>query len=110
MIEDGSSATGSIYRVNFSQRKTVTIMHWGIDSDNAVASEQEVHYDADALPDWMNRKIAVLMTLPYITPTEELAGIGRRVSKHIFWVYSDIGESIGTNAGSKGKGRRKKSA
>jgi hypothetical protein len=110
MTQEGEYQNHSIYRVNFSQRKTVTIMHWGVDSDNPVASVREVHYDADALPDWMNRKIAVLMTLPYIVPTEELAGIGRRVSKHIFWVYSDIGESIGTNAGSKGKGRRKKSA
>jgi hypothetical protein len=45
-----------------------------------------VYDDVNALPIWMQRRIALLMMLkePY---GEEVQGIGRRISETVFWLY-----------------------
>lgn len=86
-------------------------MQWGVDSECGIAPDRPLLYDGvEVLPDWMQRKLAVLMTLPYDQPIEELATIGRRISKYVFWVYPSVGETIGSDPRSKSKGRGKKSS
>lgn len=102
------------YRVQ-TRDNAITIMELGIGT--GLASFDTLTYDcASSLPEWMQRKLAVLTTLPYDVPTEELENIGRRVSQHVFWVYPSAGETVdklggvqgGTNTRTKSKGRRKK--
>lgn len=104
------------YRVQ-TRDNAITIMELGIGT--GLASFDTLTYDcASSLPEWMQRKLAVLTTLPYDVPTEELENIGRRVSQHVFWVYPSAGETVdklggvqgGTNTRTKSKGRRKKAA
>lgn len=109
--EERAYKLGSVLRVDVSPFKIVSIMQWGIDSESHLATDRPVLYDGvDALPEWMQRKLSVLMTLAYDQPTEELATIGRRISKYVFWVYPSVGETIGSDPRSKSKGRGKKSS
>ena len=47
---------------------------------------RKVYDDANALPMWMQKRIALLMLLkePY---GEEVQGIGKRISETVFWLY-----------------------
>ena len=51
-----------------------------LDQHNTYASVSE-------LPDWMQGKIAILNSIDASQETEEIEGIGRRVSATVFWVY-----------------------
>jgi len=44
--------------------------------------------DEDALPDWLKRKLAILMVMPYEPPTKFIPNVGRRIMENVFWVYS----------------------
>lgn len=49
----------------------------------------EGYYDRlDDLPDWVKERIAVLSMMPSKPPTNEVAGIGRRISVNVYWVYA----------------------
>lgn len=41
-------------------------------------------YEVAVLPDWMQRKLALLMML---SDTDQLEGVGQRIDEWIFWVY-----------------------
>lgn len=58
-----------------------------------VDSQLAGHYDdVDDLPDWVKERLAVLSVIDPTPPTYELAGIGRRISTNVFWVYApDVG-------------------
>jgi len=52
-------------------------------------------YDSvDDLPEWMQQKLALLSGIDCSKPTEELEGIGRRVSDHVYWVYPSDEERL----------------
>jgi hypothetical protein len=40
------------------------------------------------LPDWIQRKLAVLMVCDENPPTPIIPGVGRRISEDIFWVFA----------------------
>ena len=64
----------------------IEVLCFGIES---VDSKLEGYYDSvDELPDWVKERLAVLMVLDSTPPTGELAGVGRRISAHVFWVYA----------------------
>lgn len=64
----------------------VDIICFGMESIDAKC---EGHYDGtDDLPDWVQERLAVLMVLDHKPPTHEVAGIGRRISESVFWVYA----------------------
>lgn len=64
----------------------IDIICFGLDS---IDSNLEGHYDhVDDLPNWVQERIAVLSMIPATPPTKEVEGIGRRISKHVYWVYS----------------------
>ena len=41
----------------------------------------------DDLPDWVQNKLAVLMTVDSTPPTQPVEGVGQRISRNVFWVY-----------------------
>jgi hypothetical protein len=43
----------------------------------------------DCLPEQVVNKLAVLNTRSYDPPTEEVAGVGRRMSRTVFWVFDE---------------------
>lgn len=55
---------------------------------NCIDSECEGLYDLedDAIPEWLEEKLSVLMLCDYTPPTEPVEGIGRRIDEHTFWI------------------------
>lgn len=78
------------YRIQIRGDGNVIVSSWGL------AKDVEDTYDSvDDLPTWMQQKIAVLMIFDPEKVNEEIAGIGRRISKGTFWLYPDEGEDDG---------------
>lgn len=78
------------YRVAVDPNGRVNITTWGL------AEDIDRGYDSvDELPEWMQRKIAVLMIFDPEKPMEEIKGVGRRISRGTFWVFPDEGEDDG---------------
>jgi hypothetical protein len=52
--------------------------------DSTVGGE----YDSvDALPLWMQEKVALLMMTSLDKPTSEVEGVGRRIDANVYWVF-----------------------
>lgn len=93
----------TVHRVDTS-KKVVEIYTWGFGGNEMLADEgKRLYSSVDSLPKWMQNKLAVLMSIDHTKTTEELDGVGRRVSGHVFWVYPYEGESL-DDAGSQGEG------
>jgi hypothetical protein len=81
------------YRVQVAGNGRVNVSSWGL------ATDVQDSYDCvDALPHWMQRKIAVLMIFDPEKVNEEIKGVGRRISKGTFWLYPEEGEDDGDDA------------
>lgn len=81
------------YRVQIAGNGRVSVSSWGL------AKDVQDSYDCvDALPHWMQRKIAVLMIFDPEKVNEEIKGVGRRISKGTFWLYPEEGEDDGDDA------------
>ena len=81
------------YRIQVQTDGKVSVSSWGL------AKDVEDTYDSvDALPEWMQRKIATLMIFDPEKVNDEIKGLGRRISKGTFWVYPDEGEDDGNDA------------
>ena len=75
----------NIYRVSVFP-DGIDIVCFGLSS---IDSPIDGHYDrTDDLPNWVKERLAVLMITSGIPPTQEVAGIGRRISSHVYWVYA----------------------
>lgn len=94
----------TVHRVDVSN-KVVEIYTWGFGGGNEMLADEgkRLYSSVDSLPKWMQSKLSVLMSIDHTKQNEELEGIGRRVSGHVFWVYPYEGESL-DDAGSQGKG------
>jgi hypothetical protein len=80
------------YRLRIRENDMVEIVSWG------VANEVNTAYDSvDDLPIWMHTKLAVLMLFDPDKRNEEVEGIGRRISRNIFWLYAIDGEDDGND-------------
>ena len=75
-----------IYRVYIdTASKCVKITCFGI---NGIDNEVEGWYDCvEALPEWLQEKLALLMMTTHVPPTHEVDNVGRRIEEDIFWVY-----------------------
>jgi hypothetical protein len=83
---------GSYLRVSFArQRDYVEVDQMRVDSNLAPVSFP-LDIKLDSLPEWMHRRLAVLSIMPYAPPTETISGVGRRMSKHVYWVYYEGNE------------------
>lgn len=75
----------NIYRVSVFP-DGIDIICFGLSS---IDSPIDGHYDrTDDLPNWVKERLAVLMITSGVPPTTEVAGIGRRISSHVYWVYA----------------------
>lgn len=75
----------NVYRVSVFP-DGVDVMCFGLGS---IDSPIDGHYDKpDDLPEWVKERLAVLMITSGIPPTQEVTGIGRRISSHVYWVYA----------------------
>lgn len=75
----------NIYRVSVFP-DGIDIICFGLSS---VDSDIDGHYDqTDDLPNWVKERLAVLMITSGIPPTQEVVGVGRRISSHVYWVYA----------------------
>lgn len=64
----------------------VDVLCFGLES---VDSKLEGHYDGpDALPKWVQERLALLNMIPSTPPTSTVEGIGRRISAHVYWVFA----------------------
>jgi hypothetical protein len=78
----------SVYRVllNPSTGK-VEITSFGLEALDATATG---HYmSIDETPEWIQRKVAVLMMTNDTPPTEPVEGVGHRIDKNTFWVIQE---------------------
>ena len=75
----------NVYRVSIHP-DGVDVIGFGL---FGVDSFFEGHYSRpDDLPEWVKERLAVLMITSATPPTQEVEGVGRRISSHVFWVYA----------------------
>ena len=75
----------NVYRVSVFP-DGIDIICFGLSS---IDSHINGHYDrSDDLPNWVKERLAVLMITSGTPPTQEVAGVGRRISSHVYWVYA----------------------
>lgn len=83
-----------VFRVN-TLGKQVDIWGWergksGQSGQLGVARDEYLVFQSlDAMPRWMQEKLAVLSTLDPDKQNEHVPNVGARVSRHIYWVYPD---------------------
>ena len=76
-VEDPTDLKGSSWHVK--------ITCFGV---NGIDNEVEGWYDCvEALPQWLQEKLALLMMTTHVPPTHEVDNVGRRIEEDIFWVY-----------------------
>ena len=75
----------------------IDVVCFGLES---VDSRLEGHYDrVDDLPGWVKERLAVLNMMSSTPPTNEVEGVGRRISAHVYWVYApDMSTEASTSA------------
>jgi hypothetical protein len=77
----------SIYRVSVCP-DGVDVVCFGMGVDTI----HDGHYiNSDVLPKWVQERLAVLMMMTSTPPTEEVEGVGRRISRDVYWVYKPDG-------------------
>lgn len=81
------------YRLQVTSEGRVNVSSWGLAKD-----VNESYDSVDVLPQWMQRKIAVLMIFDPEEVNQEIKGVGRRISKGTFWLYPEEGEDDGDDA------------
>ena len=77
----------NIYRVSVCP-DGVDVVCFGMGVDTI----HDGHYiNVDVLPKWVQERLAVLMMMTSAPPTEEVEGVGRRISRDVYWVYKPDG-------------------
>lgn len=85
LVDGGDALDGLTYRVSVSPHG-VNVICFGIES---VDSTLEGHYDRiDDLPNWVKERLAILNMMSSTPPTEEVEGVGRRISEDVYWVFA----------------------
>ena len=85
-MSGSTPADGNIYRVSVCP-DGVDVICFGMGVDTI----HDGHYiNADVLPKWVQERLAVLMMMSYTPPTEEVEGVGRRISRDVYWVYKPM--------------------
>ena len=78
-------ADGNVYRIEIKSIARVEVMCFGLES---IDTELEGYYDSlEALPNWVQERIALLSMIDATPPTEEVEHIGRRINQSTYWVY-----------------------
>ena len=82
------------YRVEFVGGMA-RVQCFGIPISPYAIFEKEVTVPIADLPDWVQKRVAVLSTMSYEPPTEYVNKIGRRISENIYWVFYEGDEDDG---------------
>ena len=76
------------YRISLEGNGRIEVLCFGIES---IDTELEGYYDSlQDLPKWVQERIALLSMLKSEPPTEDVEGVGRRISESTYWVYKPI--------------------
>lgn len=76
-------------RLSIERSGSINTITWPEES-GMFKSIDDTYASVDTLPEWMQRKLAVLMLLnPDEPEKKEISGIGRRISENVYWVYLD---------------------
>ena len=87
-----------IYRISIDKNSRVTTDCF--DFIENFAPELESAYDSvEVLPQWVQDRLAVLMVLDPTQINEEISGVGRRISRNVFWVWQGTGIESGVGNG-----------
>jgi hypothetical protein len=74
------------YRISIYGEGEVYILCFGL---SLGANDLEGRYDSvDNLPNWVQERLAVLMLLNEGPPHFPIEGVGRRISRDVFWVFA----------------------
>ena len=84
MDNEDCPADRSVYRVEFMEDGSVRVFCF---DPQQVNPKLETCKKAEALPEWMQKHLAVLLIMEYDPPTKIIKGIGRRIEKNVFWVF-----------------------
>ena len=82
------------YRVEFVE-DMARVQCFGIPIAPHAVFEKEVTVPIATLPDWVQKRVAVLSTMSCEPPTEYVNKIGRRISENIYWVFYEGDEDYG---------------
>ena len=55
--------------------------------------------DEGDLPEWLGRKLSILMVMPHESPTSYVSGVGRRITENVFWVHYNGEQLDGDDTG-----------
>jgi len=82
-----SVSDDSTYRVTVARNnRTVSVECFGMyPLDRSVDG---TYASVDELPEWMQAKLAVLLMLDTPPPTNDVEGVGSKLSPHLYWVYN----------------------
>jgi hypothetical protein len=64
----------------------ISVIRFGLESVDA--GPERIYSSVQELPNWMQKKVAVLSMLSPTPPTPEVPGVGRRMDENTFWVYA----------------------
>jgi hypothetical protein len=79
------NALEKIHRVEVSE-DGLTVVCLGLN----VTPHDGTYSRIEDLPEWMQQKLHVLTMMDYKPPTKTVEGIGRRISRDVFWVVEDF--------------------
>lgn len=77
-----------IYRVCVNDDTTVNIICYDM-LENFAPELNSYYSGVDDLPDWAQRKLAVLSLLDPNEANKEVEGVGKRIGEHIFWLFKE---------------------
>lgn len=83
MSRDEYGIHGKCYVVKFNGPEHISVQHMG---GGKIATYQSF----EALPVWMQQRVAVLYGTPGEPPTYPVEGVGRRMSPLTYWLYGGI--------------------
>jgi hypothetical protein len=74
------------YRISIYGDDGIYVLCFGL---SLGANDLEGHYsNVDDLPNWVQERLAVLMLLNEGPPHFPIEGVGRRISRDVFWVFA----------------------
>ena len=82
----------TVYRVALHpDRDDIEVVSIGM--ERVDMEPDRVYADFAKLPTWMQEKLHVMLMLDDTAPTEHIEGLGRRISKYVFWLEIPKGEN-----------------
>lgn len=75
----------TVYRVALHpDRNDIEVVSIGMERVDTIPDT--VYADFSELPAWMQDRLHVMLMLDDTAPTEHVEGLGRRISKYVFWL------------------------